>query len=339
MQASPDGTHAILGRSGGQQEDAGSVSDTTKGVLLAISSSVFIGSSFVIKKQALRKVTGRKARAPRLCSALLSRQRLSPDPQKIRASAPINTHAAGDGGFGYLREPTWWLGMVTMVAGELANFAAYAFAAAIVVTPLGALSIIVSAVLSHNEPDEKLNVLGFLGCGLCILGGVIIVLHAPQEQPIESVQEVSAAPTPRRCPLFESRPAASALRAPSRARGDWSNARRVLRRWRSSRRSPPLRCTPPSRRASRSGCSPWACAGARICFFTSILLSAVSPEALQYSRARPSPSRSSSPRRVPTNLGTGRHTFSRWCALCGVSARECLLQCPAWACVLENATW
>lgn len=33
--------------------------------------------------------------------------------------------------------------MLTMVVGEVANFAAYAFAPAILVTPLGALSIIV----------------------------------------------------------------------------------------------------------------------------------------------------------------------------------------------------
>jgi hypothetical protein len=49
-----------------QHEGQSSLSDTTKGVLLAVSSSVFIGSSFVIKKHALRKVTGRKASVIRL---------------------------------------------------------------------------------------------------------------------------------------------------------------------------------------------------------------------------------------------------------------------------------
>lgn len=43
-----------------------------------------------------------------------------------------------------------------MIVGELANFAAYAFAPAILVTPLGALSIIVrcpkpSNVLNHRS--------------------------------------------------------------------------------------------------------------------------------------------------------------------------------------------
>ena len=40
-------------------------------------------------------------------------------------------------------QPLWWAGMLTMIVGEGANFAAYAFAPAILVTPLGALSIIV----------------------------------------------------------------------------------------------------------------------------------------------------------------------------------------------------
>ena len=51
--------------------------------------------------------------------------------------------ASGVGGYSYLIEPLWWTGMISMIVGEMANFAAYAFAPAIVVTPLGALSIIV----------------------------------------------------------------------------------------------------------------------------------------------------------------------------------------------------
>ena len=77
-----------------------------------------------------------------------------------------------------------------MVIGELANFAAYAFAPAALVTPLGALSIIISAVLAHIFLKEHLNVFGALGCLLCITGSITIVLHAPAERPIESVAQV-----------------------------------------------------------------------------------------------------------------------------------------------------
>jgi magnesium transporter len=79
-----------------------------------------------------------------------------------------------------------------MVVGEVANFAAYAFAPAIIVTPLGALSILVSAVLAHFLLNERLNVFGLVGCVLCVTGSLAIVLHAPEERPISSVLEVWA---------------------------------------------------------------------------------------------------------------------------------------------------
>lgn len=66
-----------------------------------------------------------------------------------------------------------------MIGGEVANFAAYAFAPASLVTPLGALSILVSAVLAHFMLGEKLHMLGIMGCVLCVMGSVIIILHAP----------------------------------------------------------------------------------------------------------------------------------------------------------------
>ena len=50
---------------------------------------------------------------------------------------------AGSGGYAYLREWLWWTGLLTMVVGEAANFTAYGFAPAFVVTPLGALSVLV----------------------------------------------------------------------------------------------------------------------------------------------------------------------------------------------------
>lgn len=53
------------------------------GLCLAISSSVFIGSSFIIKKLALKKITALG---------------------NIRASA---------GGYAYLKHWLWWLGLIT----------------------------------------------------------------------------------------------------------------------------------------------------------------------------------------------------------------------------------
>jgi hypothetical protein len=135
------------------------VSDQTKGLVLAMSSSAFIGASFIIKKKGLRRAGSGGMRA-------------------------------GSGGFGYLKQPLWWTGMVLMIVGEAANFAAYAYAPPVLVTPLGALSIIVSALLAHTFLAEKLNLFGVIGCILCVAGSTVVVIHAPSEPPIHNIQEI-----------------------------------------------------------------------------------------------------------------------------------------------------
>ncbi|KAG8089531.1 hypothetical protein GUJ93_ZPchr0011g27765 [Zizania palustris] len=140
-------------------ERGGMSTDNAKGLVLAVSSSAFIGASFIVKKMGLRRAADSGVRA-------------------------------GYGGFSYLMEPLWWIGMISMIVGEIANFAAYAFAPAILVTPLGALSIIISAALAHSILQEKLHIFGILGCVLCVVGSITIVLHAPQERTIDSVREV-----------------------------------------------------------------------------------------------------------------------------------------------------
>ncbi|KAK1411141.1 hypothetical protein QVD17_37685 [Tagetes erecta] len=137
----------------------GMSSDNIHGLVLALSSSVFIGSSFIIKKKGLMK-------------------------------AGVTGTRAGSGGYSYLKQPWWWTGMISMIIGEVANFAAYAYAPAILVTPLGALSMIISAVLAHYFLDEKLHIFGVIGCALCLVGSTTIVLHAPQEIQVKSVKEI-----------------------------------------------------------------------------------------------------------------------------------------------------
>lgn len=76
---------------------------------------------------------------------------------------------------------------VSVGIGEGANFAAYAFAPASMVTPLGALSVLVTSVMASKFLNEKLNLLGKLGCLLCILGSTIIVLHSPKEVEVDDL--------------------------------------------------------------------------------------------------------------------------------------------------------
>lgn len=77
-----------------------------------------------------------------------------------------------------------------MVIGEIANFAAYAFAPAILVTPLGALSVLIGAVLGAYFLGEKLGRLGKVGCAICLIGSVIIVLHAPPDKDVQTIDEI-----------------------------------------------------------------------------------------------------------------------------------------------------
>ncbi|KAH8118979.1 DUF803-domain-containing protein [Phellopilus nigrolimitatus] len=126
----------------------------TVGIILAVGSGLLIGTSFVFKKKGLLKSQA--------------------------------GHAAGEG-VRYLKSPMWWTGMTMMICGELCNFGAYAFVEAIVVTPLGALSVVISAILSHLILKEKLTIFGWIGCTQCILGAIIIALNGPEEQSVSTI--------------------------------------------------------------------------------------------------------------------------------------------------------
>nr|GLL23604.1 probable magnesium transporter NIPA6 isoform X3 [Ipomoea trifida] len=104
------------------------VSDNARGLILAMLSSMFIGTSFILKKKGLKRAAAAGTRA-------------------------------GVGGYSYLQEPLWWAGMITMIVGEVANFVAYVYAPAVLVTPLGALSIIVrfGDVVTDVTPVASFN--------------------------------------------------------------------------------------------------------------------------------------------------------------------------------------
>ncbi|KAI0368859.1 DUF803-domain-containing protein [Pilatotrama ljubarskyi] len=125
------------------------------GVALAIGSGVLIGSSFVFKKK-----------------GLLSSQK---------------GHIAGEG-VAYLKSPMWWTGMIIMILGELCNFGAYAFVEAIVVTPMGALSVVISSILSHFLLKERLSVFGWISSIQCLLGASILALNGPEEQSVSTIE-------------------------------------------------------------------------------------------------------------------------------------------------------
>lgn len=138
------------------------VDDKYIGLALAVSSSLAIGVSMIITKKGLNAAAG----------------------NSYGQSASDN--------YSYLSNPIWWAGMSSLILGEVCNFAAYTFAPPILVTPLGALSVLIGAVLASFLLGEELGHLGRVGCTLSLLGSLIIVLHAPDDKPVETVDEILA---------------------------------------------------------------------------------------------------------------------------------------------------
>jgi magnesium transporter len=156
--------HMLLDRSGGPiggNPDERPPFYKAVGIGLAIGSGVFIGTSFVLKKVGL-----------------------------LRANEKYN-EVAGEG-YGYLRNAYWWGGMTLMILGEICNFVAYAFTDAILVTPLGALSVVITTVLSAIFLKERLSMVGKVSCFLCIVGSVVIVMNAPSNSAVKDIQEMQS---------------------------------------------------------------------------------------------------------------------------------------------------
>ncbi|KAJ2933187.1 hypothetical protein H1R20_g3920, partial [Candolleomyces eurysporus] len=107
------------------------VEDKYIGLALAVSSSLAIGTSFIITKKGLNEAANKSVYGQQASENLA-----------------------------YLKSPTWWAGMTTRVA-----------------------------VLASVFLKEHLGHLGRLGCTLCLLGSLIIVLHAPSDKDINSVEE------------------------------------------------------------------------------------------------------------------------------------------------------
>uniref|UniRef100_G1QVM0 NIPA like domain containing 4 n=1 Tax=Nomascus leucogenys TaxID=61853 RepID=G1QVM0_NOMLE len=68
---------------------------------------------------------------------------------------------AVDGGFGYLKDAMWWAGFLT-------------------------------AILSSYFLGESLNLLGKLGCVICVAGSTVMVIHAPEEEKVTTIMEMAS---------------------------------------------------------------------------------------------------------------------------------------------------
>ena len=50
--------------------------------------------------------------------------------------------------------------------------------------------MVFSAVLASHLLNEQMNLLGKVGCGLCVLGSTVLVIHSPKQQELRSMEEL-----------------------------------------------------------------------------------------------------------------------------------------------------
>ena len=158
------------------------------GLLFALSSSFFIGSYWVVNKYSLTEISIKKTKQ-KIEQAKLVPPKINVDPsddtlKKSRkssgGSSVDNNHNNNSNlKFEFLWSKNWWLGILLMSFGEICNFIAYIFSPAILVTPLGALSIVVTSILSRIFLKEEISTLKIFGMILAIIGSFLISIYAP----------------------------------------------------------------------------------------------------------------------------------------------------------------
>ena len=55
-------------------------------------------------------------------------------------------------------------------------------------TPMGALSVVISSILSHFLLKEKLSLFGWISSIQCLLGASILALNGPEEQSVSTIE-------------------------------------------------------------------------------------------------------------------------------------------------------
>ena len=60
----------------------------------------------------------------------------------------------------------------------------------VLITPLGSLNVVVNAVCAWFILGETLDRWGWFGCALCIVGSSLVVVSAPEEQAMTSIEQV-----------------------------------------------------------------------------------------------------------------------------------------------------
>lgn len=177
------------------------------GILCALASSCFIGASYVINKKSTENINKSTSLndlseiSPGDDNSIMLKPRKSTlesikiNIQNTRRKDEENSNNSL--GYKFLKSPLWWCYILFTAGGEGCNAVAYNYAPATLVTPLGALSMVTTCILSSQFLKEKLNIVSKLGVVLAILGSIFIILNAPSNAKIDSTEKLL------QCHLFQ----------------------------------------------------------------------------------------------------------------------------------------
>ncbi|XP_015280349.1 PREDICTED: NIPA-like protein 3 isoform X2 [Gekko japonicus] len=79
----------------------------------------------------------------------------------------------------YFKTKTWWCGLFLLFFGELGVFSASPFAPLSLIVPLGAVSVIATAIIGIIFIKEKWKPKEFLSCGLAVVGTYLLITFGP----------------------------------------------------------------------------------------------------------------------------------------------------------------
>ena len=77
------------------------------------------------------------------------------------------------------RSLLFWVSLAGMVTGEVGNFAAFGFASPTVISPLGAVSVLVNALVAFIFLREPVFMRSLLGILTTLAGTAVVVLYSP----------------------------------------------------------------------------------------------------------------------------------------------------------------
>ena len=166
------------------------------GILCALASSCFIGASYVINKKSTENINTKQSDLSDLSETSPSDDNIMLKPRKSTLeSIKINIQNRKNEennslGYKFLKSPLWWCYILFTAGGEGCNAVAYNYAPATLVTPLGALSMVTTCILSSQFLKERLNIVSKLGVVLAILGSIFIILNAPSNTKIDSTEKL-----------------------------------------------------------------------------------------------------------------------------------------------------